>query len=64
MIALACGIDDMDGWRELENKFVNNQGPGIGIDQTQFTFIAKDRGNFGEPHNLGKDDGFGGLPGF
>ncbi|MFC7133750.1 MULTISPECIES: hypothetical protein [Salinibaculum] len=63
VIALACGIDDMDGWREVENKLTQNRGPGIGMDQTQFTFIIKRRENFGEPHDLGGSGGFGDIPG-
>lgn len=63
VIALACGIDDMDGWRELENIFTQRQGPAIGMDQTQFTFIVKRRGNFGEPHDFGGSGGFGDIPG-
>ncbi|WP_436934097.1 hypothetical protein [Halovenus marina] len=64
VIALACGIDDMDGWRELENKFTKNRGPGIGMNQTKFSFIVKRRENFGEPHNFGGGSGFGDIPGF
>lgn len=56
VIALACGIDDMDGWRALENKF---SGRGMGLEQTEFAFIIKRRENFGEPHAFG---GGGGGP--
>ncbi|WP_254768265.1 hypothetical protein [Salinilacihabitans rarus] len=59
VIALACGIDDINGWRELENKFTQGRGMGIGMDQTQFTFIIKRRENFGEPHDFGGSGGFG-----
>lgn len=62
VIALACGIDDMDGWREVENKFA--QGRGMGMNQTQFSFIIKRRENFGEEHDFGGQGGFGGgIPG-
>lgn len=61
VIALACGIDDMDGWRELENKFTG--GRGFRMDQTEFTFIVKDRANFGEPHDFGGGGFGGGIPG-
>ena len=64
VIALACGIDDMDGWRELENKFSNRGGMGMGMDQTEFTFIIKDRDNFGDPHDFGGGGGLGDLLGF
>jgi hypothetical protein len=66
VIALACGIDDMDGWRELENKFSNRggMGMGMGMDQTEFTFIIKDRDNFGDPHDFGGGGGLGDMLGF
>jgi hypothetical protein len=63
VIALACGIDDMDGWRELENKFTQNRGPAVGMNQTQFVFIDKRRENFGEPHDFNSGGGFGDIPG-
>jgi len=62
VIALTCGIDDMDGWRELENKF--SGGRGMGMDQTEFTFIVKKRENFGDPHDFGGGSGMGDLLGF
>jgi hypothetical protein len=61
VIALTCGIDDMDGWREVENKFA--QGRGMGVDQTQFAFIIKKRENFGEEHDFGGGGFGGGIPG-
>ena len=61
VIALACGVDDMDGWREVENKF--SRGRGMGLNQTEFTFIIKSRDNFGDEHDFGRDDGFGDIPG-
>ena len=61
VIALACGIDDIDGWRELENKLTQNRG--IGMNQTEFSFIVKRRENFGEPHDFGSSGGLGDIPG-
>ena len=62
VIALACGVDDMDGWREVKNKF--SQGRGMGMNQTQLTFIIKQRENFGEEHDFGGGGGLdGGIPG-
>jgi len=62
VIALTCGIDDMDGWREVENKFA--QGRGMGMNQTQFMFSIKRRENFGKEHDFGGGSGFdGGIPG-
>ena len=59
VIALACGIDDMDGWRDLENKFANR---GMGLNQTEFEFMVKRRENFGGPNGSGGSDG--GILGF
>lgn len=60
VIACACGIEDMDGWRELENKF-NNRNRGM-MDMTNFAFIIKRRENMGTDPNRGGNDGglFGG----
>lgn len=46
VIACACGIEDMDGWRELETTFQNRQG-GL-MDMTQFAFVIKRRENMGD----------------
>lgn len=62
VISLACGVEDMDGWREVENKF--QQGRGMGMNQTQLTFIIKRRENFGKDHDFGGGGGLGGgIPG-
>lgn len=62
VIALACGIDNKDGWREVENKFA--QGRGMGMNQIQFSFIIKRRENFGKDHDFsGRGDFGGGIPG-
>lgn len=59
VIACACGIEDMDGWRELENKFINsNRGM---MDMTQFVFVIKRREDMGRDDNSG--GGGGGLLG-
>jgi hypothetical protein len=51
VIACACGIEDTDGWRELEQKFSQRQrGP---MDRTQFRFIIKRRDNFGSEDSGG-----------
>lgn len=60
VIACACGVDDMDGWRELENKF-SNRNRGV-MDMTEFAFVIKRRENMGGNSNRGGNDGglFGG----
>ncbi|QLD86441.1 hypothetical protein HWV23_12125 [Natronomonas halophila] len=60
VIACACGIEDMDGWRELENKFIDsNRGM---MDMTQFAFVIKRREDMGKnPDSRGNGGGlFGG----
>lgn len=60
VIACACGIEDTDGWREVEKKFSRQQGL---MDATEFRFIVKRRDEFGDGDHRG-DDGFlgeGGL---
>lgn len=59
VIACACGIEDEDGWREVQNKF-SNQQRGM-MEVTEFRFIIKRRGDFGQEER-GSDGGglFGG----
>lgn len=58
VIACACGIEDMDGWRELENKF-SNQQRGV-MDMTEFAFVYKRRDDMGSGHGGGDDGILGG----
>lgn len=61
VIACACGVEDIDGWREVENKF--GQGQRGMMDMTEYRFIIKRRENFGEKNNGGSGlfGGDGGL---
>ncbi len=45
VIACTCGIEDPDGWREVQQKFSQRQ-PGL-MDMTEFRFEIKRRENFG-----------------
>lgn len=63
VVACACGIDDRDGWRELENRYSGSTG--IGVDATEFAFVVKDREAMGkEPQQSDRggflDDALGG----
>jgi hypothetical protein len=59
VIACACGIEDMDGWRELGNKF-SDQQRGV-MDMTEFAFVVKRRDDMGTGHGSSDDGGiFGG----
>lgn len=58
---VACGISDMDGWRELQNEYGDTSGLGMG--QNQVRFIHKREEYFGtDPSERQGDDGglFGG----
>jgi hypothetical protein len=59
VIACTCGIEDTDGWREVENKF--SQGRGGFMDMTEFRFIIKRREDFGKDNTNNRSGGpFGG----
>jgi hypothetical protein len=60
VIACTCGVEDMDGWREVEKKF--SQGRGGFMDMTEFRFIVKQRENFGKDSQGGNSGPFGGGP--
>lgn len=55
VIACACGVEDTDGWREVEGKFDPNQR-GM-MDMTEFRFVIKQRENFGTGNSGGGNDG-------
>lgn len=66
VIACACGIDDMDGWRELKNKYEGGQGMGLGLGLDggggEIAFVHKRKENFGkDPRDVHGGSGlFGG----
>lgn len=69
VIALACGVDDWDGWRELKGRYEGTDP--FGMDATEFAFVAKERQYMGEepPRNREQQGSFfdnllGGTRGF
>jgi hypothetical protein len=58
VIACACGVEDPDGWREVENKF--SRGRGGVMERIEYRFIIKKRENFGNGTSSGDDGLFGG----
>ncbi|QSG10020.1 hypothetical protein [Halapricum desulfuricans] len=61
VIVVACGISDMDGWRELQNEY---GGPGgIGMNQGEVHFVHKKKENFGKDPSEVNRDGDGPLGG-
>lgn len=65
VIACACGVKDMDGWRELKNAYQGGTG-GLGMDQSQVAFVLKQKdeaqsrqdGQQNTESNSGLFDGF------
>lgn len=51
VIALACGIDDMDGWRKLKNDYENQMGIDMNPDNAPVKFIHKSKSNYGTGHS-------------
>ena len=47
VIALACGIDDMDGWRKLKNDYDDQMGMDMNPDKAPVKFIHKSKSNYG-----------------
>ena len=47
VIALTCGIDDMDGWRKLKNDYENQMGMDMNPDNAPVKFIHKSKSNYG-----------------
>jgi hypothetical protein len=48
VIALACGIDDMDGWRKLKNDYENSANMAMDPNSAPVKFIHKSKSNYGE----------------
>jgi hypothetical protein len=55
VIACACGVQDMDGWRELENIFTGRQQPMM--DATEFAFVVVPESEMGGGRRANQDDG-------
>jgi len=63
VIACACGIDDMDGWRELQNKYTLDPNS-LGIGTPKFAFVHKKRQKFGtSPAENGSSNSSGDMLG-
>jgi len=66
VIALACGIDDMDGWRKLKNDYENSANVGIDPNSAPVKFIYKSKSNYGEKmadNSPSSESGVGGSVG-
>ena len=46
VIVVACGIEDMDGWRKLKNDY-ESQPIGMGSESAPVKFIHKQKSNYG-----------------
>jgi hypothetical protein len=60
VVVVACGITDMDGWRELQNEY--GGAAGFGMNQGDVHFVHKRKDHFGkDPSDVRQDSGlFGG----
>lgn len=47
VIAVACGIDDMDGWRKLKNDYESQMGVDMNPNNAPVKFIHKSKSNYG-----------------
>lgn len=47
VIALACGIEDMDGWRKLKNDYQTQAGIDMRPNTAPVKFIHKKKSNYG-----------------
>lgn len=55
VIVVACGISDMDGWRELQNDYAGMGG--VGMNQTEVHFVYKEKEHFGKDSSEFRDEG-------
>ena len=60
VIALACGIDDMDGWRKLKNDYENQMGMDMNPDNAPVKFIHKSKSNYGTGDSTANYENTGG----
>lgn len=62
VIACACGIKDIGGWRELQERYSGGMGFGLGFGTTggQVAFVHKEKRFFGETRRR-DGTGFGGF---
>jgi len=48
VIPVACGINDMDGWRKLKNDYENQMDMGMNPDNAPVKFIYKQKSDYGK----------------
>jgi hypothetical protein len=48
VVAVACGISDMDGWRELQNDYGGVGTVGMQMNESEVHFVHKDADHFGK----------------
>jgi hypothetical protein len=51
VIVCACGIDDMDGWRSLKNRYERMGGGMLG--ESAVTFVHKEKARYGGEPDVG-----------
>lgn len=65
VIAVACGLKDADGWRELQNEYSGTGTVGMQMNESEIHFVHKRKEHFGKDpsdvHDRG-DEHTGGGP--
>lgn len=60
VFVVACGIDDMDGWRRLKNDYEQQGLDPMAMDQAPVTFIHKPESEYGAGGSQGSTSSRGG----
>lgn len=61
VIAVACGIEDIDGWRGLQNEYEEPGTVGMQMDASEVHLIHKKQEHFGKEPSDVRESGGGGL---
>lgn len=63
VIAVACGITDIEGWRGLQNEYGEVGPVGMQMNESKVHFVHKEKENFGKDPSQVRDDSDGFLDG-
>jgi len=63
VIAVACGITDIDGWRGLQNDYGGVGTVGMQMNESEVYFISKNKEHFGKDPSEVHDDSGGFMNG-
>lgn len=63
VVAVACGLADVDSWRELQNEYGGVSTVGMQMNESQVHFVHKQKDHFGKDPSEIRDEGGGFLDG-